>query len=75
MGKSWKFLIRKISTAVSYTHLEKKTVPKKVIKTVYRQMAFPAKMLESQADIDAYVERMRRYLTDMLRDCDGIKLN
>ena len=54
---------------------EKKTVPKKVIKTVYRQMAFPAKMLESQADIDAYVERMRRYLTDMLRDCDGIKLN
>ena len=54
---------------------EKKTVPKKVIKTVYRQMAFPAKTLESQEDIDAYVERMRRYLTDMLRDCDGIKLN
>ena len=54
---------------------EKKTVPKKVIKTVYRQMAFPAKILESQEDIDAYVERMRRYLTDMLRDCDGIKLN
>ena len=54
---------------------EKKTVPKKVIKTVYRQMAFPAKTLENQADIDAYVERMRRYLTDMLRDCDGIKLN
>ena len=46
-----------------------------MIKTVYRQMAFPAKTLESQADIDAYVERMRRYLTDMLRDCDGIKLN
>ena len=54
---------------------EKKTVPKKVIKTVYRQMAFPAKTLGSQADIDAYVERMRKYLTDMLRDCDGIKLN
>ena len=57
------------------TYGEKKTVPKKVIKTVYRQMAFPAKTLENQEDIDAYVERMRRYLTDMLRDCDGIKLN
>lgn len=52
-----------------------KPVPKKVIKTVYRQAAFPAKMLESQEDIDAYVERMRSYLTAMMKDCDGIKLN
>ena len=36
-----------------------KPAPKKVIKNVYRQMAFPAKTLESQEDIDAYVERMR----------------
>ena len=49
--------------------------PKKVIKNVYRQMAFPAKTLESQEDIDAYVERMRSYLTAMMKDCDGIKLN
>lgn len=49
--------------------------PKKVIKNVYRQMAFPAKTLESQEDIDAYVERMRSYLTAMMRDCDGIKLS
>ena len=48
--------------------------PKKVIKNVYRQMAFPAKTLESQEDIDAYVERMRSYLTAMMKDCDGIKL-
>lgn len=48
--------------------------PKKVIKTVYRQQ-FPAKTLESQADIDAYVERMRSYLTAMMKDCDGIKLS
>lgn len=48
--------------------------PKKVIKTVYRQQ-FPAKILESQADIDAYVERMRSYLTAMMKDCDGIKLS
>ena len=52
-----------------------KPVAKKVIKTVYRQAAFPAKVLESQEDIDAYVERMRSYLTAMMKDCDGIKLN
>lgn len=48
--------------------------PKKVIKTVYRQQ-FPSKILESQEDIDAYVERMRSYLTAMMKDCDGIKLS
>lgn len=48
--------------------------PKKVIKTVYRQQ-FPSKTLESQEDIDAYVERMRSYLTAMMKDCDGIKLS
>ena len=52
-----------------------KTAPKKVIKTVYRQAAFPAKTLESQEDIDAYIERVRNYLTAMMKDCDGIKLN
>lgn len=52
-----------------------KPTPKKVIKNVYRQMAFPAKTLESQEDIDAYVERMRSYLMAMMKDCDGIKLN
>lgn len=52
-----------------------KPAPKKVIKTVYRQAAFPAKVLSSQADVDAYVERMRSYLMTMLKDCDGIKLN
>lgn len=51
-----------------------KPAPKKVIKNVYRQMAFPAKTLESQEDIDAYVERMRSYLTAMMKDCDGIAL-
>lgn len=50
-------------------------VPKKVIKNVYRQAAFPSKTLESQEDIDAYVERMRAYLTAMMKDCDGIKLS
>ena len=36
---------------------------------------FQTKVLESQEDIDAYVERMRSYLTAMMKDCDGIKLN
>ena len=48
--------------------------PKKVIKTVYRQQ-FPSKTLESQEDIDAYVKRIRSYLTAMMKDCDGIKLS
>ncbi|MDY5415083.1 BREX system P-loop protein BrxC [Anaerotignum sp.] len=52
-----------------------KPAPKKVIKTVYRQAAFPAKTLESQEDIDVYIERVRSYLTAMMKDCDGIKLN
>lgn len=51
------------------------SAPKKVIKNVYRQAAFPSKTLESQEDIDAYVERMRAYLTAMMKDCDGIKLS
>jgi vacuolar-type H+-ATPase subunit D/Vma8 len=52
---------------------KKPLVQKKVIKDVYRQQ-FPSKTLETQADVDAYVERMRAYLTSLLKDCDGIKL-
>lgn len=51
------------------------SAPKKHIKLVYRQAAFPAKTLESEADLDAYLERVRTYLTEMMKDCDGIKLN
>lgn len=49
--------------------------PKKRIKNVYRQAAFPVKTLENKEDVDAYVERMRAYLNAMLQDCDGIKLS
>lgn len=52
-----------------------KPTPKKVIKNVYRQVAFPAKTLENQKDIDDYVEFMRSKLTEMMKDCDVIKLN
>lgn len=65
--------VKPVATSVSGTPAAP-AKPKKVIKTVYRQQ-FPSKILESQEDIDAYVERMRSYLTAMMKDCDGIKLS
>lgn len=66
-----------VRTAVSSAREKeiKTPAPKKKIKNIYRQAAFPAKVLESKEDIDAYVERMRTYLTNLIKDCDGIKLN
>lgn len=49
--------------------------PKKVIKPIHRQAVFPAKCLESDADIDAYVEKVRSNLKQLLKNCDGIQLN
>lgn len=49
--------------------------PKKVIKSLNRQVVFPAKRLESDADIDAYVEKMRDQLKQLMKNCDGIQLN
>ena len=49
--------------------------PKKFIKKYYRQGVFKQATLESQSDVDAYVEQMRSYLTTLLKDCDGIKLD
>lgn len=49
--------------------------PKKVIKSLNRQVVFPAKRLESEADIDAYVEKMRSQLKQLMKNCDGIQLN
>ena len=48
---------------------------KKVIKTIHRQAMFPAKTLESEADIDAYVEKVRTQMKQLLNGCDGIRLN
>lgn len=48
---------------------------KKIIKAVHRQAIFPAKRLESEQDIDAYVETIRKNLKQYLRNCDGIQLN
>ena len=49
--------------------------PKKVIKHYNRSILFPAKQLESETDVDAYVNRVRDQLMQLLRGCDGIKLN
>ncbi len=52
-----------------------KNAPKKVIRAVNRQVAFPAKRLETEADVDAYVENMRERLKQLMQNCDGIQLN
>jgi hypothetical protein len=49
-------------------------VPHKVIKQCNRQITFPAKLLENEADIDRYVEKMREDLKELLKHCDGIQL-
>ena len=48
--------------------------PKKLIKAIYRQSIFPAKRLESEEDINAYVEQMRTQLLAYLKGSDGVDL-
>ena len=47
---------------------------KKIIKSFNRSIVFQAKQLESEADVDAYVEQMRIQLKQLLKGCDGIQL-
>ena len=49
--------------------------PKKIIKAYNRSIIFPAKQLETEADVDAYVEQIRAQLKQLIKGCDGIKLN
>ncbi len=49
-------------------------VQKKIYKSLNRSIVFPAKRLESESDIDAYVEKMRESLKQLLKNCDGIQL-
>ncbi|SFS09257.1 hypothetical protein SAMN05661086_03721 [Anaeromicropila populeti] len=48
--------------------------PKKVYKSLNRSIVFPAKRLESELEIDDYVEKMRSSLKQLLNNCDGIQL-
>lgn len=47
---------------------------KKSIKKVYRQAVFPSVSLESQADVEDYIKRIRTYLNESMNDCDGIEI-
>ena len=48
--------------------------PKKLIKSIYRQSIFPAQRLESEEEINAYVEQMRKQLLAYMKGSDGIDL-
>ena len=48
---------------------------KEVIKAIHRQAMFPAKTLKSEEEIDAYIEKIRTNMKQLLKGCDGIKLN
>ena len=55
---------------------DKPVAPKKeVIKAIHRQAMFPAKTLKTEEEIDAYVEKIRTNMKQLLKGCDGIKLN
>ena len=46
-----------------------------VIKAIHRQAMFPAKTLMSEEEIDVYIEKVRANMKQLLKGCDGIKLN
>ena len=49
--------------------------PKKVIRKYNRSIIFPAKMLQSEEEIDTYTDELRDQLKRILKNCDGIQLN
>ena len=55
----------------------KETAPvkKKIVRAYNRQVVFQAKTLQTDADIDDYVEKIRSQLKQLLKNCDEIKLN
>ena len=54
---------------------EKPLVKKEIIKKIARQQMFPAKVLKSEDDIDAYVENIRKQMKQYLQGSDGIQIN
>lgn len=47
---------------------------KKVFKTVYRQSVFPSKKIETQAELDEYLAKVREQLCALMKDTDGIEI-
>ena len=62
---------------VQPTQPRKEVAPakKKVVRAYNRQVVFQAKTLQTDADIDDYVEKIRSQLKQLLKNCDEIKLN
>jgi len=54
---------------------EAATAKKKVVRAYNRQVVFQAKTLQTEEDIDDYVEKIRSQLKQLLKNCDAIKLN
>ena len=48
--------------------------PKKIYKTVYRQTVFPSKKIESQEELDEYLEKVREQLSALMNNSDGIEI-
>ena len=57
------------------TGKEQATAKKKVVRAYNRQVVFQAKTLQTDADIDDYVEKIRSQLKELLKNCDEIRLN
>lgn len=49
--------------------------PQKVIRNIPRLALFPGRMIYSEAEIDEYVEFIRKTLKQQLKNSDGIRLN
>ncbi len=47
---------------------------KKIIKPIPRQMLFPAKTLHTEEEIDSYLDAIRVQLKELLKGCDGVKV-
>ena len=53
---------------------EKIMTVEKNIRTYNRQILFPAKELQSEEEIDEYVEKIRKQLKQLIKNYDGIRL-
>ncbi|MDO4840975.1 MAG: hypothetical protein Q3990_09935, partial [Desulfovibrionaceae bacterium] len=49
--------------------------PQRKVSHYSRLTLFPARVLNSEADIDAYVEKIRTELKSHMKGCDSIELN
>jgi len=53
---------------------ETETKQKKIIKSYNRQIVFPTKRIETEEQLDSYVEQIRSQLKMYMQGCDGIEI-